>query len=316
MNKASDSRTSPFALNFGAALDDGTLFVCGVSLELEDRDVLHTIIWERYAETWQRYQWKNRTDGIAAHFVDGGATAVYMGFEGSLKVRSKLLGSSEERVEIKGDGPSTLRPLSTIRIIGDHLYVAGMRRMVYRRPLVGGAWARFDDGLRLKKGDLTIAGLNAIDGYDQQDLYAAGMNGEVWRYTASGWRRVDAPTNLDLFAVCCFDDRYVVVAGEKGALLVGKDDQWTALSHSFKDEVFTCIERWNRRCFVCSDAGSLYELILGASATLVPMILEQTPSVAWIAASASRVYFVGTRSIVSLGDDGLRDESPPTALMF
>ena len=191
-----------------------------------------------------------------------------------------------------------------------------MRRMVYRRPLAGGAWVRFDAGLRLKRGDLTIAGLNAIDGFDSQELYAAGMNGEIWRYAESSWRYVDTPTNLDLFAVCCLDNGYVVVAGEKGILLVGKDDQWTALTHSFNDEVFTCIERWMGRCFVCSDSGSLYELVLGDTPSLVPMLLEKAPAVAWVAASGSRLYFIGENAIVSLGTDGIRDESPPMALMF
>jgi len=310
-----DPPPSPFALTFGAALENETLYVTGVALELEERDVLHTIIWERYAGTWKRYQWKNRSDGVAAYHGAGGGTAVYLGFEGTLKVRSELRGSSEEHVEAKSDGPSTLRPLSAIRVVADHLYVAGMRRMVYRRALDDTTWSRFDAGLRLDRADLEIAGLNSIDGHRPGVLYACGMNGEIWKFESGRWAKIDSPSNLDLFAVCCVDEHRVVVAGALGTLLVGQAASWTAIDHSFEDETFTCVERWGDRCFVCSDGGSLYELTLGAVPTLLPMGLADVPRVNWIAATRSRVYFIGQASIVSLGDNGLRDESPPASLM-
>jgi hypothetical protein len=103
--------SSPFNFSFGAALDDGTLYMAGVARELEDREVHHTIIWERVQGVWKRYQWKNRTYSMTAYTSDSrGNTVVCMGFEGTIKVRSTVHGSIEEVVEAD-DGPSSAHDL-------------------------------------------------------------------------------------------------------------------------------------------------------------------------------------------------------------
>src|SRR5258706_7989891 len=182
---------SPFSFTFGSALDDGSLYLAGVALELEDRDVPHTIIWERVAGNWQRYQWKNRTYATAAYESGGAGTAIYLGFEGTVKVRSAVRGSSEEIVDAGNGGPSSLRTLSSVRVIGDCLYVAGMRRIVYRRPANAATWERFDAGLRPAPTDPSIAGLASIDGHDPLHLHAVGIAGEIWEYVKSRWNRLD-----------------------------------------------------------------------------------------------------------------------------
>lgn len=306
---------SPFTLNFCAALDDGSLYVAGVADELEDRDVHHTIIWERLDGGWKRYQWKNRSYGLVAYPRDGAGTAVYMGYEGTLKVRNSVLGSSEEIVEGGDDGPSSLRTISSIRVIGDYLYISGMRRMVYRRPLNNVAWSRFDDGLRLERVDLAVGGLYSIDGNDPDKLYAVGMSGEVWQYLQGGWSRIDSSTNLTLLAVRCTAEGRVIVGGEKGSLFVIDRGMRTVVAHSFPDETFTCIERWHDRYFISSDAGVLYELTLNGDPKLTVLSVDGMQWVSWIASTEQRVWFVGGTAIRSLGDDGWREESPPAPLL-
>ena len=310
-----EKTASTFTFAFGTALDDDSVYVAGTADELEDRDVHHTIIWERLGGDWKRYQWKNRSYGIAGYALEGAGTSVYMGYEGTVKVRSAIRGSSEEVVESGNDGPSSLRTISSIRVVGDHIYVSGMRRMVYRRPLNGAIWSRFDAGVRLGRADLAIAGLYSIDGHDPLHLHAVGIHGEIWQYVQSTWFRVDSLTNLALMAVRCLPSGVVVAGGEKGALLVGDRGRWTTVTHSFVDETFRCIEWWKDRCFIGSDNGVLYELLLGDSPRLNPLAVDGMPRVSWIAATKQRAWFFGGNSALSLGDDGWRDESPPAALL-
>jgi hypothetical protein len=306
--------TSPFRISFVAALDDGSVYVAGVALELEDRDVPHTVIWERHDGEWKRYQWKNRTYALAAYPRDGAGTAIYMGYEGTLKVRNAVLGSSEEKVETSADGPTSLRTLSMVRVIGDHLVVSGMRRMVYRRPLTGSAWSRFDDGMRLPQTDLTLAALYSIDGTDAGNLLAVGIGGEVWRFGAPGWTPIDSPTNLTLLAVRrMFGDRYVV-GGEQGSLWIVDGDRWIEVQHTLTTETFSCIERWGERCFVGTESGMTFELTFGDVPALKSLLVEGVARVSWIASTGQRAWFGGGASIASLGADGWRDESPPASL--
>jgi hypothetical protein len=307
--------TSPFRIAFVAALDDGSLFVAGVALDLEDRDVPHTIIWERHVGVWKRYQWKNRSYALTVYPQAGVGTAIYMGYEGTLKVRNDVLGSSEEKVESGLDGPSPLRTLSSVRVVGDHLVVSGMRRMVYRRHLNASVWSRIDDGMRLLRADLTLAALYSIDGRDADNLLAVGIGGEVWRFGAKVWQTVDSPTNFTLLAIRHISgDRYLV-GGELGALWIVDGDKWIEVKHTYGTETFSCIERWDERCFVGTESGSVFELIFGDDPHLKPWVVEGIPKVSWIFATPQRAWFAGGVSIVSLGTDGWRDESPPTSLV-
>jgi hypothetical protein len=315
VNQLSDA---PLIFNFGAALDDGSLYVSGVSRELESRDVYHTVIWERIRGVWQRYQWKNRTDGVVA-FTDGrDQVGVYMGLDGSMKVRAKEAGSSLEIVEQASDGPSTLRPLSGIRIIDGFLYACGMRRMVYRRSLCAAAdWERFDYGLRLDLADLRIAGLNSIDGTSSSCLIAVGMSGEIWRFGSGAWRSSESPTNLDLFAVRCAPNGRTVVAGANGLLMVASaiDESMTVVDHEFAQEGFTCVEFWGDRCFVSSIAGNLFELSSDTRPELRAFSLGRSMFVRSLTSSRTHLYVIGRTEILSVGASGVSPESPPEQLL-
>jgi hypothetical protein len=302
---------APFSFTYGVALDDDSLYVAGVARELENRDVPHTIIWERLNGTWQRYQWKNRTYGLAAYRQDGADVAVYLGYEGTLKVRSPAFGSREEILEVGDDAPSSLRTVSSIRVVEDQMYVSGMKRMVYCRSMHDATWRRLDDGMRLPKRDLSLAGIHSIDGHTAHSLYAVGLGGEIWRSEASAWRSVDSPTNLTLMTVRCISERRVVIGGEQGTLWVGNEDgKWIEVASSGRRDTFSCSEWWHDRCFVLSDSGSVFQLELGAGPQLHPFSVEGLAFVSWMFTTPKRIWFVGSNTIKSLGDDGWRDESP------
>lgn len=307
---------SLFDFSYGAMLDDGSIYVVGIALELERKDVPHAIIWERIRGEWKRYQWKNRVYGLAAYFDEEGiGVAAYLGYEGTIKVRSAARGSSEEVVETGNEGPSSLRTVSCIRVVGDCLLVAGMRRMVYRRSLNENTWSRIDHDLRLSKAELNLAGLYAIDGTRSDSLCAVGIGGEVWSFDRKGWCRLDSPTNTVWLAVRHLSDNRYLLGGEMGGLWLLDGNQWREVEHAFPSESFTCIEYWSGRIFVSADSGAVFELIQGDPPSLVPVQVPGIFRVSSMFANSQQVLFCGETRLACLDEAGWHDCSPPVSLV-
>jgi hypothetical protein len=294
---------------FGA-LNAGAVYIAGVVDELDDRNVPHTIIWERLAQGWQRYVIRNGSRGLAAFDSNGVRTVVYMGADGRLKTRDENGTSREERVDAGDDAPSPLRSLTAIRVIGDHLYVGGMRRMLYRCALDGRVWERLDEGLRQSLEDPEIAGVLSFDGYSAQELYAVGFNGEIWWRDAGHWLRIDSPTSARLTAVRCTSAGVCFVGGAQGVLLVGRGNQWSVIDHEFGAETFFCIEGACGRWFLCADSGKVYEIIAGSSYALQRFEVPAAEVVSWIAADASALLFVGTKNVMQYDGQNWADVTP------
>ena len=299
-----------FSFSHIAALDSGSLYLTGIVNELENNDVKHTILWERIDGVWKRYQNNNRTYGLCAYSTHGEDTAIYMGYEGTLKVRGTVQGSRVEILDDSADGPSSLRSISSIRNINGNLFIAGMRRMVFARHINESVWRRFDDGLVLKKSDLEIAGIYAIDGFSTSDIYAVGLGGEIWKFSNEKWNLLNSKTDRTLLTIRCISNGLVFVGGENGILLISENDCWTKIEHSFQDETFRCIEYWNNRCFVSSDNGIVYELFLNESPRLEVFKIDSLPFTSWMTITTDRIWFAGNNTIMSLGIDGWRDDSP------
>lgn len=257
------------------------------------------ILWERLGGEWKKYSWNNRVYDVVAY----PNTVALLGFEGTLKVRSRVHGSSVQQLEVSDDAPSTLRSVRCIRRIGDELFVVGMRRMVYRRGFEDTAWVRFDDGVRVPRADDSLAGFSSIDGVSSQRLVAVGARGELWIFQGS-WQRDTSTIDADFFVVRRVGERFVI--GGNGVVLVGDVGNWQVVKHD--DERFVSIECWNARCFVAAESGRTFELKDGA---LVSLEVEAHR----LAATSQRIYFLGHTQLRSLGHEGWRDESPPAALL-
>jgi hypothetical protein len=312
---AKQMTTNRYAFTYCNAAVDGSLYVTGVVVELEDKDVRHAILWERVNGEWKRYKWNNRCYGLVTYLDSSKPCAVYLGYEGTLKVRGQVKGSTVQALEVGDDGPSSLRSVTCIRQIGNQLFVVGMRRMVYRRGLEEIDWHRFDDGMRLLQSDDAIAGLRSIDGTTSDHLVAVGLDGEIWSCTCGVWRQEESPTNIRLATIRYVGAGKYVIGGAEGVLLVGNASHWHAVTHSYGYETFRCIEGWAGRCFVCSESEQLFELHLDDVPRLELLPLKVLPTVNWVAATEERAYFLGRNCLWSLGADGWRDESPPSDLM-
>ena len=145
--------------------------------------------------------------------------------------------------------PSPLGFLSGTRLIGSSSYACGSQNAVYR--LSKRIWVDVAGSLRVKYGGPSDPILNAIDGFDEQDIYAVGYNGSIVHFDGTRWQQLDTPTNQHLHQVLCHTDGLVYACGRGGVVLRGRQDRWEDLSSpertqdfwglaAFKGEVYLC----------------------------------------------------------------------------
>ncbi|HEU4497563.1 MAG TPA: hypothetical protein VFR70_10970 [Flavobacterium sp.] len=70
------------------------------------------------------------------------------------------------------------------------------------------------------------AGFEDVDGFSANDIYLVGGYGDVWHFDGTRARRIDFPSDLPLYAVCCGADGQVYIGGYGGCAFVGRGDSW------------------------------------------------------------------------------------------
>lgn len=154
--------------------------------------------------------------------------------------------SHREAIQRKDDYVSIVRSLATI---DDAVYAVGMRRQVYKR-IGRDRWEEIDHGVAYH-GDEPAIGFNASAGFDDREIYAVGLNGEIWRWEDDQWRAIHSPTSVHLHSICCAPDGQVYVGGRSGLLLRGRRDSWELLDTETEETI------WNLHWF----DGQLYAIV-------------------------------------------------------
>jgi hypothetical protein len=124
----------------------------------------------------------------------------------------------------------------SVAAIGDVVYAAGMRRQVYRR-IGTNSWGEIDRDVAYE-GDRIDVGFNTIGGFDRAEVYAAGLNGEIWHYDDRQWREIQSPTNVHLHSMCCVSNDSVYIGGRAGILLRGRHDSWEVLKTGIGETIW------------------------------------------------------------------------------
>jgi len=149
-------------------------------------------------------------------------------------------------------GPGDRVAIKRLVCIDGWAYALSLFRKVFKRTAVG-EWTQLKEGMAFDiKGDSLHAGFADMDGTDDNNLYAVGGRGDVWRYDGKRWHQCDFPANHELSTVTVAPDGQVYISGISG-LWVGKEDTWQlvckgSLMVSYNDSVW-----FNGQLWLCSD---------------------------------------------------------------
>jgi hypothetical protein len=159
---------------------------------------------------------------------------------------------TEEMVDESVEGPRGRGNIRDMRLIGGHLYAAGMNRQVYRREGPQ-RWVHCDRGVVQPLGNLTVSGFSAIDGLTESDIYAAGFNGEIWHYDGKSWQQFDSPTNVLLHRIRVVGADLAFASGQLGVLLQGSRQGWRPIEHDVTTEDLWGMEWFDGHLYVAGD---------------------------------------------------------------
>ena len=135
------------------------------------------------------------------------------------------------------------RHVSVVRsvvAIDDVIYTAGMKRQVHKKTSTNG-WIEIDQDI-VYQGDKIDIGFNTIDGFDREEVYAAGLIGEIWYYDDLQWHEIQSPTNVHLHSMCCASNGSVYIGGRFGVLIRGRYNSWEVLDVEIKETIWDV--RW------------------------------------------------------------------------
>lgn len=234
------------------------IYFAGVPRSSGERYESFAVMLKWFMGEWGHWTAEDRINSICAFDNQDGRVVVAMGYDGRIQV-AESSGQHWEIVDAGEEGPSNLRHLSQIRRIGSYLYVVGMARQVYRRPIAGGSWERADSGVLVSRKSLEIAGFNGFDGNNEQDIYAAGFYGQVWHYSRTGWRQLDTPTDVRLQCVRCIRSDLTFVCGAKGILLFGNADKWSVVQNDVTDHSFWGMEYFQNTIYLATNKGEIFK---------------------------------------------------------
>jgi len=226
----------------------------------EQRDEPHTIVIRLQVEgrTAKALNWAARSICHSTVPID---EIVVLGLDGEVFSFSNDEFVEEPLFAAKQRTDKTGR-LLVVRSIGGRAFAAGYGRQVYRR-IGRQQWQSIDMSIPGRQsGQVEVVGFESIDGFDENDIYAVGIKGEIWHFDGQTWRQIMSPTNLRLTGVTCAADGNVYACGQFGILLRGRGDQWEVL-HEDMDIRYLWDVCWFEGVLYCASSDILYEAIDG-----------------------------------------------------
>ena len=250
--------TDQFSYVTGVVRTKERAYVSLIGDDVAKKRLLQSILMEWDAGTWRggdvsTRDWSAVGATVALKPLE---QAVFLGAGGQVC----CAGSGDlhdERVGSSESTPADRGPMRGIRTIGGSVYAVGMDRQAYRRDQ-SGKWKCIDKTARPRNRTETV-GFEAIDGFDEKEIYAVGWDGEIWHYNGKTWSQKDSPTNVVLVDVCCAGDGNVYAAGRIGALVCGREDTWELVEHDdIKDGIWSLA--WYRDQLYLSTMEAIYTL--------------------------------------------------------
>ena len=150
--------------------------------------------------------------------------AVFVGDNGECAVVGSGGGDRDEYVTTSDKSPRNTGHIRSATTIGNDVIVVGMQRQVYRR--VGGkGWVDMMEGIPPLDPD-RVAGFECVLAVSNDEIYAAGWDGEIWLFDGDRWTQVDSPTNRIITSLCLNEEGDVIGCGRNGMIIKGRRDTW------------------------------------------------------------------------------------------
>ncbi|MGF6239255.1 hypothetical protein P3T42_000987 [Paraburkholderia sp. GAS38] len=155
--------------------------------------------------------------------------------------------------------------VSSIRQIGDFLFVCGGGGQIYKRVSTN-IWEHMDAGLLQTPPITDRLLLSDIDGPSERDIYVcgsfpgpAGLEGRLFHFEGATWRRVDIPETGYLNRILIESPDSIWICGHNGALLNGNARSGFKDMSSVEDnQLFYSMARFGQKLYLASNLG-LYE---------------------------------------------------------
>jgi hypothetical protein len=293
----------PLLFTKGFVLRRNELYINSVSSKLESDDVYHSFMLRCLDGAWANWYIEDRIVSHYATKTAQGSTVISMGIDGRIQI-SDHRGFRWEVVDGSDEGPSNLRHLTCMRIIDQLIYVAGMARQVYRRPLSGGSWERMDQGVLVRKDSKEIAGFKSIDGFARNDIYAAGFYGQIWHYNGATWEMNESPTNVLLACVKCVAPDLVYICGSGGVVLRGHNQSWDLVTNEETTDTFWSAEAYLGEMYLATNQGTIYQI---KDSEIVPVETELGEiTTNWLHANDGVLLSTGSKDLITFDGSAWR----------
>jgi len=211
-----------------------------------------------YGENFQnKNNWSNRSFATETKAYLGWITKptknwVFVSFWGRvLRASDKIDKEKNEYIleedipPLKGDENTII---SKVKVINGKMYTVSGGREVRRRDGEN-QWTILDKGFPTRtKDDTSNVGFIDIDGFSENDIYAAGNGADIWNWNGKVWTQIEIPTNVHIKGVCCAGDGQVYLSSSMDSFIIGRGDRWKIIKHDldmnfrnmvwFKDRVY------------------------------------------------------------------------------
>ncbi len=138
------------------------------------------------------------------------------------------------------------------KVIENTLYACGMDGLVIKRKSLG----NWDNITPTLEGQDTIFGFEDISGFSEDEIYAVGWKGEIWRYNGKKWFKINSPTTKNLNAITCAKNGVAYIVGDNGIMLQGRQDSWEILDTERHENLWD-VCNYNGEVFVSTDFNIL-----------------------------------------------------------
>jgi len=240
-----------FSIRTGTVCYANLGYILAGDVELEEKDIAHTVVFEWDPEAgWGGHDlaW---TAGALCVCEYPRKELVVVGRMGEFLILGQ--GNAREGViPLKPTPSGDIAPMRHARTIEGKAYAVGMNAQVYRRD-GDKLWVPLDDGLPPRFD------IEAIDGFSEEHLIAVGWQGEIWRRLGEYWSREDSPTSLILTGVVCAGDGQAYACGQTGTILKSSGESWQIVEQKCTTEDFWGIEWYRDRIYI-STTRFLYQL--------------------------------------------------------